>query len=127
MTTFEICKQVRSVVLTRAGELMAYRNWEAKFAQEYMTKLAGEMAERAKWFSPINANDLTAPELDELGFGTWSDEKPIRLVPIWILPFLRDEIDAESISGKKVTSVKAEDNDHRFGCVAFGVMPKEPA
>lgn len=125
MTTFDVCKNVRLSVLRRAGEVMAYsKSWGADFCVKQMAGARAELEKRADWFRPVDANDLTESELEELGFGKWSDELPIRLIPIWLKPFLQDKIEAQSISGEKFTSTDAMDNDHRFGCLAYGVLPK---
>jgi hypothetical protein len=72
----------------------------------------------------IDPTDLSFEEMIELGFGSWSEESPMRLIPIWLFPFLADEFKSESISGSKHSKLSEIDNDHRFGCLAYGVVPK---
>jgi hypothetical protein len=61
----------------------------------------------------------------DLGFGKMTEESPMWLIPLWLLPFLPDIIETECINGTKSVLKKSEiDNDERFGCLAYGVYPK---
>lgn len=125
LTDYEVAKEVRRVLLTRVGEAMAYHvHWGESFTVKNTVNVIDDLEGRAKWFHKINANNLTKEQLDELGFSKWSQEFPIRLIPIWLVPFLQQKIDAYCIDGESVNSVSKMDKDHRGGCVAYGV--KEP-
>jgi hypothetical protein len=60
-----------------------------------------------------------------LDFGKWNEDNPIRLIPLWLLPFLASEFDCQDIIGKKHSKLPEIDNDHRFGYLAYGVIPKD--
>jgi hypothetical protein len=125
--TFEIAKHIRSIIVTRAAESMNYINWSADYVASQIREIP-EMIKKTNWFVPINPADLTEAEMRELGFGKWAEEDPMFLIPLWLFPFLPDEVDCGSISGEKRILKKSEmDNDTRFGCLAYGVMPKEEA
>lgn len=126
MTDYEICNQLRNCVLYQAAEVTAYTSWPTDFAVERLRGLP-ERLKQSSWFKPVNANNLTQAQMEELGFGRWSEESNLRLIPLWLLPFLQEDIDAECIDGEKVTKVSEMDNDHRFGMLAYGVYPKEVA
>ena len=64
--------------------------------------------------------------MDDLGFGRWSEDNPMRLIPLWLYKFLPDEIESESISGKSVRKTADMDNDSRYGCLAYGICPTKP-
>lgn len=124
MTTHELCKNIRRNIVNRAAEVMNYTNWGADFAAKQLTELP-EIIINSEGFLPVQPADLTITEMDDLGFGVWEEENPMRLIPLWLFPFLAEEINCESISGAKSILKKSEmDNDHRMGFLAYGVLPK---
>ena len=126
-STFEIAKNIRQIIVNGAAELMNYTDWGADFVALQIRKIP-ERLKNTDWFVPINPADLTEAEMQELGFGKWAEEDPMFLIPLWLFPFLADEVDCGCISGEKRRMKKTEmDNDHRFGCLAYGVMPKKDA
>lgn len=121
MTTYEKCQAVRRAIMTRAAEVMNYTRWDDKFAANQIRETPERLI---KEIGKINIAELTASEMQDLGFGVWSDDTPMRLIPLWLFPFLPDEIECESISGTKTVLKTSEmDNDHRFGCLAYGIVP----
>jgi hypothetical protein len=62
--------------------------------------------------------------MEDLGFGISSDESEMRLIPIWLSPFLCEEFESKSILGTKCSKLSELDKDHRFGCLSYGVVPK---
>lgn len=128
MTTYERCKRIREMIMTRSAEVMNYENWSDDFAAKQIRDFAKDMATKdgAEPFMCIQPCELTLTEMVDLGFGLWSDDSPMRLIPLWLYQFLADEIIVESISGDLDIMKKSEmDTDHRFGCLAFGVKPKK--
>jgi hypothetical protein len=126
MTTFEIAKKIQRILITNAAETMTYECWNDEFATKNIRSIPGKVIE-TDWFLPINPNDFTSKEMDELGFGTWSKESGIRLIPLWMHPFLVDMFSCSSISETEpvVRARKDIDTDHRFGCLAYGVVKHE--
>ena len=129
ISTFNLCKWIRKALLTRTGEVLCYKSWSndycVKNIREALTKLPA--MER---FRLVDPNDLTLEETRDLGFGTWSDESGLMLIPIYLAPFLVDEFQGASINDEKVRTIKhkeKEDTDHRFGCLAYGVIPAKLA
>lgn len=122
MSSYEMCRALRRLVLLRAGEVVAYTNWSPEFVLEQMRGVP-EWVAGIKWFVPPRLEELTAEQMDDLDFGRWSEDSPIRLIPLWLLPFLPDEIATVSIGGSEHTRRDEMDNDHRFGCLAYGVAP----
>ena len=71
--------------------------------------------------------ELNAEQMDDLGFGGWSEENPMRLIPLWLYQFLPDEIETECIDGKKTRLKKSEmDTDNRYGMLAYSILPNAP-
>jgi hypothetical protein len=127
MNTYEKCKSIRRMLLNRAAEVMAYKNWSHEFATEQIRDFpedVKEMTDGNELFG-IQPSELTDSEMIDLGFGKWTEDNPMRLIPLWLLPFLADEIETECIDGeKKLLKKSGMDNDNRFGCLAYGVIPK---
>jgi hypothetical protein len=75
----------------------------------------------------LNPSLCTKNQLIQLDFGHWSDN--LFLIPIWLVPYISDTFTGRSINDTKgdlKLLVTADiDKDHRFGCIAFGVEPKE--
>lgn len=127
ITTFKKCKAIRSSLLTRVGESLAYKSWDDNFRMKNIRDINDTIKRWEEDYGSfkIDPNDLSVEELDELGFGIWSDDLPIRLIPIWLYTFLADEFDFTDISGRKYTKLEDMDSDHRMGNLAFGVLPKK--
>lgn len=127
MNTFEKCKTIRRMMMNRAAEVMAYKNWGDDFAAKQIRNAPEEIEKMkgGKELFGIQPVELTEDEMTDLGFGKWSEETPMRLIPLWLFPFLAEEIETECIDGEKKLTKKSEmDNDNRFGCLAYGVIPK---
>lgn len=124
-STFDTAKTIRRVILTKAAESMNYRNWSTAFVGSEIKEIP-VIIKNSEWFYPINPSDLTENEMIELGFSKWSEEDPMYLIPFWLFHFLAEELECGCIDGEKRKFNKSEmDNDHRFGCMAYGIMPKK--
>lgn len=128
MNTFEKCCAIRRAIVNRAAEVMTYRNWSEEFATRQIRDLPADIEQMgggAELFG-IQPADMTDSQLDALGFGRWSDETPMRLIPLWLFPFLAENLVAECIDGEtKITNKSEMDTDSRFGCLAYGVTPSD--
>ena len=124
-TTYELCRAIRASILTQAAMVFSY-NWKGDYALEEARNIP-EKIKSKKGFKTINPNDLTETELKELGFKKWSEDTDMRLIPLWLFSFLTDEFMACSIDNYEPRMMKLSemDNDARFGCIAFGVIPKK--
>lgn len=123
-STYDICKWIRKAILTHAAEVITY-SWDAEFSRENLKSLPDKL-KKAEGFRMIDPSDLTAEEMKDLGFGLWDEENPIRLIPLWLKPFLADRIKAGSIDNGEPREIETAsmDDDHRFGCIAYGVLPR---
>lgn len=122
MNTYEKCQTIRRYILCRAAEVMNYTNWSNDFAVGQIRKTPNCLLES---LGKVNITELTIDQMDNLGFLRWSEEKPMRLIPLWLYPFLTDEIEAESISGEFITKKVDMNTDNRFGMLAYGILPKK--
>lgn len=122
MDTYDLCKLVRQTILRRAAENMNYC-WSADFGDKRLREIPATL-KSLKFFRPIDPAKLTAEQMDDLGFKAWSEETQLRLIPLWLLPFLVDEFEGECIDGERRVFKRDElDTDHRLGCLAYGVFP----
>lgn len=123
MKQIEIAKQIRNHTLTAAASVIQYKEWGDEFSVKFMRKTVNEIKESEEYAS-IDPSKFTKEECDELGFGLWN-EQGLRVIPLWLLPYLCDEFQGACISDDDGTvrpiGLNEIDNDHRYGCIAYGV------
>jgi len=127
MNTYEKCVRLRKIIVNRAAEIMVYQSWENDFSSENIRKLPEKLAasEKGKDLLNIDPCDMSADQMRELGFERWEDDNPMMLIPLWLFPFLKDEFETDSIDGETGLMRKDDmDVDSRFGCLAYGVIPR---
>jgi len=121
LTTYEKLTGLRRIIVNRAAEVMNYTNWSDDFAAKQIREIPA-LDRLREHFGEINIAELTAAQMDELGFGRW-DDSGLRLIPLWMFQFLPAEIKTTNIEGATTLKKADMDNDHRFGCLAYGVFP----
>ena len=119
MNTYEQCCSIRRIILNCTAEVTNYKSWGKDFAYSFIM----ELPEKIK-IKNLNPSELTMDEMKDLGFGRWDEKTELMLIPLWLMQFIDPEIYVMSIDGETV-QFKHADNDHRFGCLAFGVIPKK--
>jgi len=125
MNTFEKCKRIRSIILRRAAEVISYK-WDAEFAVSTLGEIETNLRKKEDiGLYDIQPSDLTATEMEELDFGKWTETSEMMLIPLWLFPYLADNIIVNCIDGTTVMKKSEMDNDNRFGCLAYGVTPKQ--
>ena len=125
MNTFKMCKFVQKYTLIAAAEVFNYTDWEKPYAAEHIRELPEKLM-GTEGFEKINPSNLTAKEMKALNFGMWSEESEIRMIPLWLLPFLVDEFMGGTIDDLTIRPIKKADidNDHRFGYLAYVLYPR---
>lgn len=120
LSEYEKCQYIRRVILNRAASVMNY-NWDAEFS----TSQIKEIPEITKKYSvdTVDISQLTENQMIELGFGKWSEDNPMFLIPLWLFPWLSEEIKTNDITGDSVLKKSEMDTDQRFGCLAYGIYP----
>lgn len=125
MTTFEIAKNILRILVVNAAETMVYDCWSDEFATKNVRGTVNQVI-KCEWFLPIDPNEFTVEELKQLDFRRWSRESELWLIPLWLRPFLADMFIYAAIDEEpKMGAAKDIDNDHRFGCLAYGVVKHE--
>ena len=119
--------------MNRFASLMMYDHFDDAFVADEVRSFPAKLKrmDDAEKFFNIQPADLTEGQMQDLGFDIHRNvfnahkNRPIRLIPLWLVPFLAENIDAECIDGKKITNKNNMDDENYFGCVAYGVIPKE--
>ena len=122
MSDYDFLLMVRHAIINRAAEVFCY-NWGADFSSERIKEIQ-DVFSKSEYFRKVDPNELTIDQLVDLGFQKWDEESGLMLIPLYVYPFLKDEIVCGSISDKEASLIKVSDidTDHRFGCLAYGVF-----
>lgn len=122
--TFETCVAIRNHLLAIAASCIEYRSWSDDFC---VTSLrAVELDVKKQKFEAVDPTVLTDEQMEKLGFRHWSAETKGRLIPLWLKPYLIDEFIGYDLQGYQITLRRdTMDNDHRFGMLAYLVMPSD--
>lgn len=126
ITTYDICHYIRKRMLSLIGNVLVYGNTDAMQVYEDICTLKQHI-ECVDGYFPPDPNNLTDDEAQELGFGKWSDDSDLRLIPVYLVPFMPPQFSGRHIDEDKDTTIvmSAVDTDSRFGCVSFGVIPSD--
>lgn len=125
MTTYELCRHIRRIIVNKAAGVMLYnQSWGAVSCMDEIA-LAAEKIKKMEDYRDLQLAELTLTEMTELGFGRWSEESTGRLIPGWMFPFLPNEIKTSCMDGSAVLRKSEMDNDTRFGCLAYSVTPSD--
>ena len=122
MSDYDFLLMVRHAIINRAAEVFCY-NWGADFSSERIKEIP-DVFSKSEYFRKVDPNELTIEQLVNIGFKKWDDESGLMLIPLYVYPFLKDEIVCGSISDKEASLIKVSDidTDNRFGCLAYGVF-----
>lgn len=122
---------IRDSLANTLSEITIY-GWDNNFKWQVLREAQPKLYER---FGRTDFSDFTADELKLCGFKLFDKESNLHLIPFWLYPFLPYGITLTCISGEtiKVTPYYVQsdqketyiDNDHRMGCIAFGIIPAE--
>lgn len=117
MTHYEMATAVRARILKAAAETFVYGYNE-------VTLDCVSTVKALKGFELVDINQLDRQELNELGFREW-DGVGLMLIPLWLLPFIKETFTGACIDDSEVKVFVTEDidNDNRFGVLAYGVYP----
>lgn len=110
------------------AEGLCYKSWSKDYVIENIEGIHETIERwRNEYEFDVQPAELTESEMKELGFGKWTETSPDYLLPLWVYPFLPEEIVVSSITddcGSRRTMKKSEiDDDHRMGFLAYGVRP----
>lgn len=126
LSTFDKCKKIKNLLLTQIGDALSYESWSRELVSDSFKSMPDYFVKWKKNHKDfkIDPTDLTLNEMDELGFGRHPKKRGMRLIPIWLFPFLADEFECEDLSGKKYSELYKMDNEHTSGFLPYGVTTK---
>lgn len=116
ISEYQKCKFIRQIILNRSAEVMNY-HW----SDEFCTKEIRDID--IPGIKSVDITKLTKRQMDDLGFGKWSKEDRMRLIPLWLFKWLPETIISKSISGDIKLKKSEMDTDNRFGYLAYGIYP----
>ena len=122
MSDYEFLLIVRETIINRAAEVFNY-GWSDDLSSERIKEIP-DVFYKSKCFRKVDPNEMTKEQLLDLGFQKWDEDSGLMLIPLYIYPFLKDEIMCGSISDicSRLIKTSEIDLDHRFGCLAYGVF-----
>ena len=122
MSDYDFLLMVRQTIINRAAEVFCY-SWSDDFSFKRMKEIP-DVFSKSDYFRKVDPNEMTKEQLLDLGFQKWDEDSGLMLIPLYIYPFLKDEIMCGSISDicSRLIKVSEIDIDHRFGCLAYGVF-----
>lgn len=124
ITESDKCNHAKKMLLNGIAEVIAYSSW----SDEFKLKRINEIVDRfIKSNGYIDISNLTIEQVDDIGFRLWSDESNMRLIPLWLFPFIDKSIrlKIENLDGTREIIFPDEmDNDNRFGFLAYGLWFK---
>ena len=122
MSDYQFLLMVRQAIVNRAAEVFCY-SWDADFSSKRIKEIP-DVFSKSDYFRNVDPNEMTKEQLVDLGFQKWDEDSGLMLIPLYIYPFLKDEIMCGSISDicSRLIKVSEIDIDHRFGCLAYGVF-----
>lgn len=115
MSMYEKCCMIREFYLRRTAEVLIYK-WSDDFCMEWLKEIIPYL-HSYDYNHHIDPNTLTKDEMILLGFGKYGDNN--YLVPLWLYPFLADELELNCIDGTNITKKSEMDDDNRGGMLAY--------
>ena len=109
----------------QVGETIAYEeHWSPVFSHKQIKEAFDKVCDKLR--TDIDWDNLTEEDCRELRFGIWDKESPVRLIPIWLYKVIPIGTKLTCIDGQEIIyDGKNIDLDNRFGCLAYGIVPKK--
>ena len=121
MTTYELAKRYMQMHCAKLAELIEY-DWSDAFKEKELSKFIDDL-QAMEGYRYIDPNNLTKDQLLDLGGRLWSDDNgDYILIPLWLKAHLPTVFNGSCLGApEKLLKTSEIDNDHRFGCLAYGV------
>lgn len=108
----------------RVSETTQYKNWSDEFCRKEIKEASQKFVEKMQ--KHLDWDNLTEDDCKELRFGKWDEQSGIYLIPLYLFPTIPIGLKVYSITGEEIVNDGTNlDNDIRFGCVAYGIIPKK--
>lgn len=124
MDPVELCFRIQTNLASVAAQAAIY-TWTDQFKVEEIKRMVDSIKASPN-FTPIDPSNLTLENVKTLGFSLWDEDTGLYLIPFWLYPFLTESFEGASISADKTSKIitKHIDTDTRFGCLAYGIIPR---
>jgi len=119
--SFEVLNNIKTTLANKVINVNTNKKYSDMFKQSLITSVYDEMIEYVDENGRPDIRTLNETEMELLGFGKWDEDTGLRLIPLWAKPFIKN-IEVTAIDGEKIMLDQA-DNDIRFGCIAYGIIP----
>ncbi len=123
--TFKVINNIRIELCDIAAQSAHYRGWDNEFSRKEIKNIVFNEADvlrkkRETVILDAHLQDLSEPELIELGFREWSVKTPgLWLIPLFLKEYLSQTMIVTDISGRTYAVADA-DTDIRAGVCAWG-------
>lgn len=117
---YEQCRRIRNALLQQVSEIVCYTHWSDKFCVKEIREMVSKLG------NTVDVSQLTQQQMIDLGFRYFSEDSDLLLIPLWLYPFLEDDIKCIAIDGKAINEKSKIDTDHRYGMLAFGINVPRP-
>ena len=107
--------------MANIGCYQEYEEWSSRFLFEELDRLAKDIRISHGAVTKEELEQLTPEEITSLGFGGWSEQSGLYLIPIGYLPLLDEDMPVVSI-GREKGILKLVDKDVRYGLLAWGIV-----
>lgn len=116
---------ILTYIANRSSETVVYgEHWGAKFCYKEICEGIDNAMTAIK--EELDWDSLTDEECKSLRFGKWEKDSPVRLIPLWLYKAIPIGTKLISINGdERVFDGSNIDTDIRFGCLAWGIIPKD--
>lgn len=121
---------VRDSLANTFAEITTY-GWDNNFKWQIIREAQPNIQRQ---IGRVDFSDFNEDELKLCGFKRWSEETNLHLIPFWLYPYMAYGIKLTSIDGHEIMTTPTYtasgtenyiDYDHRYGCLAFGIIPKK--
>ena len=123
--TFKVINNIRIELCDIAAQSAHYRGWDNEFSRKEIKNIVFNEADvlrkkRETVILDAHLQDLSEPELIELGFREWSVKTPgLWLIPLFLKEYLSQTMIVTDISGRTYAVADA-DTDTRAAVCAWG-------
>lgn len=116
--------EILTYMANTIGEIDAYsETWSAEYCKKYAMERHQTAIDALK--KHLDWDNLTEQDCKELRFMRWSEDSKMYCIPIWLYKAIPVGTELISIGGERIVfDGNNIDNDTRFGCLAYGIIPK---
>lgn len=110
-------------IVKAIGEARAYHQKDEYFSQRIKEIMDDHVSKLDKCLEGrLSTLELNDSEARALGFMLWDGESDLRLIPLWLVPYINEDTWVLSVdNGEESEKIMDAELDTRFGCIAYGI------